>query len=396
MRGRAARFWLFLIALAFGIFGFFGGGPMPLRDARAADTHGPIESAPHDAPIVVQPNAIRIPDVPVGYSERDLGWLKLRYVPSAHDRVEPIIRRAEAMKAEMTDLFGQRVLDRLEVRIARTTDEMAQVAPEGIPPPEYASGVAYAPLHLVLLSLSSPEAAGEAPDIEEVFLHELSHIALYDAVLGQHVPRWFNEGLAIHASKESRFLRIRTLWDATLSKKIIPLAELDQSFPNERYEVSIAYAQSADFVRFLLRDADRARFESLIERVRTGTPFERALTDAYGTDLRKLEFQWLEEIAKRYTFLPFLTGGSLLWVLVFVVLVFGYVKRRKRTKATLERWAREEAEMDAALEAERLARAGAVAAEAAANDDGVFPRGRAPIPSGLPKIEYEGRWHTLH
>ena len=207
------------------------------------------------------------------------------------------------------------------------------------------------------------------------------------------MPRWFNEGLAIHASKESRFLRMRTLWDATLSKKIIPLADLDQAFPRERYEVSIAYAQSADFVRFLLRDTDRDRFESMIERVRSGTPFERALTDAYGTDLRKLEYQWLEELAKRYTFVPFLTGGSLLWVLVFVVLVFGYLKRRKRTRETLERWAREEAEMDAAIHVEAV---GPEIAPAVAAAPAFAPGGRPPLPSGLPKIEYEGRWHTLH
>ena len=345
-------------------------------------------SAPRDAPLVLQPNVVKIPPVPAVYSDKDLGWLHLRYVPNARERLEPILREAEEMKAQLREWFGTPVLDQVEVRIARTPDEMAALAPDGLPPPAYATGVAYAPLHLVLLSLSAPEASADAPDLREVFFHELVHVALYDAVAGRHVPRWFNEGLAIHVSGESRFVRLRTLWEATLSRQTIPLADLDAAFPQDRYEVSVAYAESADFVRFLLRDADRVRFASLIERVRNGSPFDRALADAYGTDLRKLEYQWREEIAKRYTFLPVLTSGSLLWVLVFAALVVGYMRKRKRNKAVLERWEREEAALDAAKAA---AAAAAVAAEGPPASEKL-----APHPPGLPRIEYEGRWHTLH
>ncbi len=281
----------------------------------------PVVNAPRDAPLVLQPSAIRVPAVPASYVERDLGWLRARYVPGAQERIEPVLSDAENMKAQLRGWLGFPILDQVEVRIARTPDEMASLAPEGLPPQEYAAGVAYAPLHLVLLSLSAPQANADATDVREVLFHELVHVALHDAVQGRHVPRWFNEGLAIQVSGESRFLRMKTLWDASLSRSLIPLSDLDASFPDGRYEVSVAYAESADFVRFLLREPDRARFVSLIERVRGGTPFDRALADAYGTDLHKLEFQWREEMSKRYTFAPVLTGGSLLWVLVFFALI---------------------------------------------------------------------------
>jgi len=373
------RAWSFALALLLVM--------VPVRRAWAE----PVVSAPRDAPLVLQPSTIKVPVVPESYSEKDLGWLHLRYVPSARERLEPALREADEMKSQLRDWFGYPILDHVEVRVARTPDEMAALAPEGLPPPEYATGVAYAPMHLVLLSLSAPEANAEAPDVKEVLFHELVHVALYDAVQGRHVPRWFNEGLAIHVSGEGALRRMRTLWDATLSRSIIPLSDLDASFPDSRYEVSVAYAESADFVRYLLRDPDRARFASLIERVRGGAAFDRALADAYGTDLRKLEFQWREEIAKRYTFVPMLTSGSLIWVLVFVVLAVGYAKKRKKAKATLEQWAREEAALDAAKAAAAAAAAG-VGVPASEIPAG----GHGPYPSGLPKIEYEGRWHTLH
>lgn len=358
-----------------------------------ADSPSGLTDGPRDAPQILDVSAVRIPPIPANYTERDLGWLHLSYVPAAHERVEPLIAKAAEMKAKLEEHFGQTVLAHVDVRVARTTEEMAQLAPVGLPPPAYASGVAYPALHLVLLTLTAPDASADAPNLEEVFDHELAHVALEDAVAGHHVPLWFNEGVAIHESGELPFLRVKTLSDATLSKTVIPLSDLDRGFPGERYEVNIAYAESADFVRFLLRDADRGRFVSLLERVRRGDPFERSLGDAYGTNLRKLEYEWREELFNHYSLIPILTGGSLIWVLLIAMMAVGYVRRRRAAKATLSRWEKEEAALDAAVaaadEAERRARI-------ETGLPGLPDHPAMRMAPGLPKIEHDGDWHTVH
>jgi hypothetical protein len=352
-----------------------------LAPARAAD---PVATPPRDVPLILQPEALKLPPVPPTYQQKDLGWIKFAYVASAHERVAPLIADAEEIKARLTDELGQPVLDKVEVRIARTPEEMATLAPAAAPPPPYGSGVAYDALHLVLLTLSAPGTSA-AVNLDEVFRHELSHLALSDAVMHNHVPRWFNEGLAIFESNENPYDRAKTLWDATLSGTVLPLADIDKSFPTENYEVSIAYAESADFVRFLMKKSDHERFLRLVERVRDGQAFDRAVNDAYGSDLRKLEFQWKEELSKRYTLIPVVTGGSLVWVLVIGALVVGYIKKRRRAKATLARWAKEEAAMDAAI-------AAAEEAETRTTLDLVAAQAKTE----LPKVEHDGHWHTLH
>jgi hypothetical protein len=332
--------------------------------------------------------SIRLPALPPSYVQKSLGWLSLAYAPSAHERVQPLVDDADAVKDRLSQELGQPVLDRVDVRIARTADEMAMLAPAELPPPAYASGVAYASLHLVILSLTAPVGA-EATDLGEVFRHELAHVALEDAVQGHHIPRWFNEGLAVYESGESRTLRVRTLWDATLSRTVVPLSDLDRDFPSEGLQVGVAYAESADFVRFLLRDGDQVRFAGLIDRARKGEPFERALSDAYGTDLRKLEFQWRQEIAKRYSLWPVLFGGSFLWVVAIALAAVGWVKKKRHARAVLARWEREDAI------------AAAAAAAHGASNDGFAPSGPEPyggpaVISVLPKVEHEGDWHTLH
>ena len=199
----------------------------PDSTSPAAAPGAPIASPPRDVPLVLQPSAIRIPPVPTTYVQKDLGWMVIAYPPGAHERVQPVIAEAEDVKAKLADELGQSVLEpdtkvggpraRVEVRVARTADEMSALAPQELPPPSYASGVAYPPLRLVILSLTAPVGA-EPTDLGELFRHELAHVTLEDAVQAHHVPRWFNEGLAVYESGEGRFVRVRTLWDATLSR----------------------------------------------------------------------------------------------------------------------------------------------------------------------------------
>jgi hypothetical protein len=348
-------------------------------------SEGPALTTPRDVP-QVSPSDVTIPSVPAAYTTRDLGWLTFSYPSSAAERVGPLLKDAESIKAELGELLGQSVLGRVEVRITPTFDEMARLAPIGAPPPAYASGVAYPKLRLVLISMMAPRGA-DATSLDEVFRHELAHIALEDAVLGQHVPAWFNEGLAVGFAGENGLDRQKVLTTATINGTLLPLADLDRGFPRDPGNVNVAYAESVDFLRFLQARSDRLRFAATLERVRGGQAFDRAIGDAYGSDIRKLEFQWRSEIERRYSLIPLLAGGGILWVGVIGALGWGYVKKRRRARAVLAKWAVEEAHEDALL-AQR-------AREAEDLSDADLARfsmsARSPA-----KIEHDGNWHTLH
>ncbi len=384
-----------LVALVLA-FGVGTAGAQELREAPAgASARAGVK--PADAPPLTQPSDVPqvgpgeavIPAVPPSYLTRDLGWLKLSYPPAATERVASLLHDADAIKTELSETLGQDVLGHVEVRITPTIGDMTRLAPIGAPPPSYASGVAYPRLHLVLISMFAPRGA-DATNLDQVFRHELAHVALEDAVLGQHVPVWFNEGLAIRLAGENSLDRQQVLWNATISGSLLPLADLDRSFPSDHFEVGIAYAESADFLRFLMRRSDRVRFSAMLQRVREGQTFDHALTDAYGSDLRKLEFQWRSEVERRYSVIPILAGGGIIWVVVIGALGWGYVKKRSRSKAILAKWAQDEAIEDALL-ARR-------AAEAVEVDDSDRDLARISLRGARPpsKVEHDGDWHTLH
>jgi len=371
-----------------------GGGATD--DSADAPTVSALPSSVSDAPRVGR-GVLRLPPIPAGFNSYDAGWVRFIYHPSSRERVQPLIAQAEAVRHDLTERLGFPVLSEVRVEIARTPGEMATFAPSGAPYPEYAAGVAYSELGLVLLSLT-PIHAGQEQDLGEVFRHELAHVALHDALNGQAVPRWFNEGFAVFASGESSFTRMKTLSMSTVGGSLIPLHELEGSFPNDETKAQIAYAEAVDVVRFLVRREDIHRFRTLVSELREGKAFEQAVLDAYAVDLATLELEWRDDASRRYTFVPLLLSGTFFWVIALGLAVWAWRRRKRRDKLTLQRWAREEAVED-------LQRARLALRTEAARVHIVLAKG-AEIPVAqlaasaseveVPVVEHDGSWHTLH
>lgn len=345
-----------------------------------------------------------VPEPPASFNTHDAGWILFAYPPAMRERLQPLIRDAAAVRDELRERLGHPVLERVRVYVARTPGEMATLAPEGAPYPKYASGVAYSDLGLVLLTIASVHP-GANHDLGEVFRHELAHVALHDALGGRgRVPRWFNEGFAVHASGESSVARLQTLWTATLAGNLRPLRDLENAFPTDSVAAELAYAQSADVVRFLLRQEDRARFGALIGRIRNGQTFDAALRDAYGLDMPSLEFEWREEVAKRYSFWPVFFSGSIVWMGALGLFVVGWRRRKRRSDQTLERWRREEALEDARTRVQasppptehRLHILLPSRGEPPALPPALTAAAHAQSEGDVPKVEHDGQWHTLH
>lgn len=371
-------------------------------DGDSGFTQGPARyESPADQPSVPSGDA-EIPAAPASFNTYEGGWIRFSYPPATRERLEPLIQDANRFRSEMQARLGATVLENVTVYVARTPGEMSTLAPEGAPYPRYASGVAYSRLGLILLTLT-PKHSNAAHDLGEIFRHELGHVALFDAVGGAAVPRWFNEGFAVHVSGESSLARLQTLWTATLAGDLIPLARLDRSFPADSVDASLAYAESADVVRYLLRQQDRERFPAFVDRIREGQPFEAALSDAYGVGMDNLEYEWREAVAKRYSFWPVFFSGSVVWIGALGLFVVGYRRRRKRAEQTLARWSREEAREAAARRSalEPGGRVHIVLPSSSGEGPPELPAPALPRPSAsdggdVPKVEHEGQWHTLH
>jgi len=366
-------------------------------DPASAAKPAPGLHAPADAPRLSD-RALQQPSPPAGFNRYDAGWIHFAYPPEVRERIQVLIDNAESARTGLMARLGTPVLRHLYVRVARTPGEMATLAPSGAAYPKYAAAVAYPDLDLVLLTLQ-PLYPNEHHDILEVFIHEMAHVALHDAVRGHPVPLWFNEGFAVFASGESSIVRLQTLWTATLAGTLMPLTRLESAFPRDAQTASIAYAEAADVVRYLVRTEDRYRFDGLVSRLAKGVDFGTALAGAYGIDLASLESEWRSDLGRRYTFWPVLASTSVLWFGIVGLCFWAIRKRRSRNQAILERWSKEEAEQD---EFPAIRETSDVPPRVHIVLAGVSQRRSGPPPvlgvpeSEVPKVVHDGQLHTLH
>jgi hypothetical protein len=324
-----------------------------------------------------------LPTPSEGYHTERIGSVTWTYPESERGRVAPLIESLDDHWREVVNDFGVIVSDDLVIRIARNPREMRALAPVDMPPPDYATGVAYSRWGIILLTMSAPRT-WEPPDLEVVLVHELSHVALYRAIAGNDVPRWFNEGVAIHQSEVRMLPRMESLLRAAAQRSLLRLSELDKHFPSRPYEVNIAYAQSADVVGFLRRSSsDQRRFHRMIYAIRNGETFDTALATAYGWTRVGLERQWRESLRTRYRIIPALLAGSTVWVIAAVLVIFAYRRRRRYHHMKLQQMAHRE-ELEALHMTSRPPPA---------------PLSSPPEPpadGSVPIVEHDGESHTLH
>lgn len=394
MTARASRCYASYQVAASGISASFAAALLLAIAAPAA------AQAPSDVPIEDAEAASRpLPPLPDGFGVERRGDVRWEFPARAASIVDELQEAYRDEWPRVTAELGGSIDDRLVIRIGTNPEEMQELAPRDAPPPPYASGVAYPARGLVILTLTAPDT-WERPNLEAVLVHELSHIALHRAVGGHRIPRWFSEGVAIHQAREHSIERVQTLWSATVGDRLLPLRQLSRAFSDRPHRVSLAYAESADFVRWLrAREDGDERFHELIDRLRDGQPFETSVRRTYSMRLSALELEWRANLAERFEAWPLLLGSGGLWVLAALLIVLAYFRRRRKDKKKIDEWEREER---AVLAAAHVATTAALTRTEAREPEEerevlyVLPPEPRIRDSGVPTIEHEGRSHTLH
>jgi len=254
---------------------------------------------------------------------------------------------ASALADIHQDLRDLDVPRTVEIRLVKRAEDLARAAPPGRGAPPWAIGVAYPDAGVVVVAYRR----GPMPaDVRSTVRHELAHLAL-GAALGSRAPRWLHEGFAYLHSSDFSLDRARTLTGMAWSGDVIPLAELDDSFPAAEMAAERAYAESYDFISFLARrgrsaetddDGNRWPFRRFLALVAGGTPIDEAARKAFTADLAHLFAEWQETLRQRYLMLPAGLLGVLVWILAAVLLILAWLRKRRLNRETLARWQAEE------------------------------------------------------
>jgi hypothetical protein len=266
----------------------------------------------------------------------------------AEPGLEPLAQRLaasadtelERIAADLVDLPVPRAV---ELHVVRDAADLAATAPAGRGAPPWAVGVAYPDLGV--LGVATRRGA-QVIDVEDTLRHELAHVAL-GAALGERAPHWLHEGFAYQHSAEWSIERIETLTAMAWSHNLIPLDQLDATFPQDELPASRAYAEAYDFVGYLARrgrwedpsdHGDRWPFRRFLRGIGHSGDLDRAAIHAFGKPLRALFDEWSADLGNRYLLMPLGLLGATLWFLCAVLLALAWWRRRRVNRRRLAQW----------------------------------------------------------
>jgi hypothetical protein len=202
-------------------------------------------------------------------------------------------------------------------------------------------------------------------DLLAVLRHEIAHILVARAAGYRPVPRWFNEGLATVAGRDWSMKDRGLVMLAVLPRDGLTIAEVDEGFYGGTLGAQRAYALSTAFVRWLLEQDGPDVAARILHYIARGDSFKTAFRAATGRSLGAAERAYWHQLNLWSRWLPILGSSSFLWILITLLALYAFRRRKERDDELRRQWQEEE---DLRTLIEERTRLGSMDGELPSND----------------------------
>jgi len=222
------------------------------------------------------------------------------------------------------------------IRVWLAPDEAAFRRLSGGSPPEWGAGIALPERGVIVLPAYATDRARPA-ELPRILRHELAHVGLARALPGLRIPRWLHEGYARWAAGE---LDPEATWRIRVAFALGRAPDLDSltlDWPGGAESARLAYMLSASAVQYLVEEAGERGLRRLFERWRESGDLDMAMRGTYGVTLGQFEEDWKQWVGERYGWAAALAHATVFWAIASILLVWLFVRRRRRDREKLER-----------------------------------------------------------
>lgn len=324
--------------------------------AVAVGFGGPAAAQEWTAAPAVEEVDVRPPPAPLEGWETVYGaFLRVHGPADAYPTLLRLARHGSEALPRLAEELGVPIGDTIHVYVAATDVEFRELQPGR--PPGWADATAYPSRGIIFLRL--PKArGGTAKPLEQVFDHELVHILLGRAFAPQRPPQWLQEGVAQVMAGEHGPETTRDIARGMLGGGLLTLEQLSGRFPGDPMRARLAYAQSADFVSWMMATYGEESLSVLIHEIARGEPIGAAVRAATGELLDEVDGAWRARFDQGVplSLTPLVEMDALLG-LAGLLLIVGGVLRRRQFHRRLEEMEAEERLIDELL-AQAAARGG--------------------------------------
>ncbi len=261
----------------------------------------------------------------------------VEYRPREETWVRDIIARANAARAVVNRATGDALMVRIRIVITPDRKTFLDLVGNWA---ENSSAVA-APSEQVMVINGDVMRAGPPGDLGTTLVHELAH--LYLGVRSpKPVPRWLDEGLAQIIASQGSAEGLAALTLAKLGGRLIPLRDLERSFPVQGDRQRLAYQQSMSVVQHIIAYEHGNSLVHFIGSI-TGPDSEPEIERFWDPMTRgALEARWQRSIVSGGNWLALTLSSGLFWGAAALLTILAYIVKRRRNRGLREEWADEE------------------------------------------------------
>lgn len=262
----------------------------------------------------------------------------VEYLAEDERWIDDVISRAGAARNTLRSVMGEALLVRVRMVVAPTRELFVTMVGRWAENSVAVAAVRGAEPTVIL----NAEAIrrGTPANFQAILLHEFVHIYLGLRCI-RPLPQWFEEGLATLAAGEWDTEDAAAVTWAAFIGGLIPIRQLEHSFPVDAAVQQLAYRQSASLVQFMMtqRQQSFARFVSNYTGEK-GLPEIAQLWNPLYRD--PLEISWRKELRsfRNWALLSFHSG--LFWAFVAALTVTAWLVKYGRNRARRREWEEEE------------------------------------------------------
>ena len=193
--------------------------------------------------------------------------------------------------------------------------------------PEWGAAIAFPEARRIVMQ--GRRSGSDAGDPFAVLRHEIAHLALYE-FMGDLPPRWFDEGYASFAARETAREELLAANFALALRGVPGLDQLDEWFASGEQRAQTGYALAYRAVSDVAALDPQRGLSLFFQEWRSRGTLDGALRAAYGTTQASFERGWTRRTRMRYGILALFADMTLGLVVLLAVMLPLYSMRRRR------------------------------------------------------------------
>ncbi|UCE17111.1 MAG: hypothetical protein JSV84_09385 [Gemmatimonadota bacterium] len=194
------------------------------------------------------------------WEEKRSDHFVIQHHPKNETLAESVLHSLEKAYPLVTMDIGYTVQQQIRVYITISDREFQTLTRNALP--DWGIGCAFPDSWLIVLKAEPETVSGGR--LNQIAVHELTHVVLGQALRGKRAPRWFDEGLAMYESHEWDFNQSFIMAKAVFTRSIIPLKRIDYVLSFNREKAQLAYAQSLLAVSYLIKEYGLEKFHDIV------------------------------------------------------------------------------------------------------------------------------------